>query len=108
RTDLHFDNSGIRRHSYECSYSFVQTALHFRKLSNEMLKDIEFYTKSAEGMDAKIQYNLLKVKYSASYIDKKDLSNAIQKFKILSCEKTKTDTTKTLQQLIALKAVDPG
>ncbi|CAG8758844.1 26583_t:CDS:2, partial [Racocetra persica] len=131
RTDLHFNNSGICRRSYEYLYSrthktkkrsvqivctllcddhkhkmnpiVVQTASCFRKLSNEMLKNIKFYTKSAEGMGAKMQYNLLKAKYLDSYIDKKDLSNAIQKFRIPSREKTKTDTAETLQQLIALK-----
>ncbi|CAG8621723.1 1332_t:CDS:1, partial [Racocetra fulgida] len=85
----------------------AQTAPCFYKLSNEMLKDIEFYTKSAEGMGAKMQYNLLKVKYQDSYIDKKNLSNAIQKFRIPSYEKTKTDAAETLQQLIALKVKDP-
>ncbi|CAG8829271.1 6250_t:CDS:2, partial [Racocetra persica] len=65
-------------HSYDLNPIIVQTAPHFHKLSKEMLEDIEFYTRSAEGMGAKIQYNLLK--------------------------KLKTDAAEALQQLIALKA----
>ncbi|CAG8822341.1 25890_t:CDS:2, partial [Gigaspora rosea] len=53
----------------------------FRKLSEEMLEDIRFYTCSTEGIGATLQYNLLKSKYSDKYIDKKDVYNAIQRFR---------------------------
>ncbi|CAG8753120.1 32966_t:CDS:2, partial [Racocetra persica] len=65
-TDFHSDNSGIHRRSYECSKScgtteitcmslvdkhnhemdpiIDQTAPHFRRLLEEMLEDIKFYT----------------------------------------------------------------
>ncbi|CAG8683833.1 24124_t:CDS:2, partial [Gigaspora rosea] len=112
RNDLHSDNLNIRCHSFECSQSrahkakkgvtkiictsfvdehnhemdpmIIQTAPRFRKLSKEMLEDIEFYTRSTEGLGAKIQYNLLSAKYPNKYIDKKDLHNAIQRIRIPS------------------------
>ncbi|CAG8643226.1 7591_t:CDS:1, partial [Racocetra fulgida] len=78
----------------------------FHKLSSEMLIDIEFYMHLTEDIDAKIQYNLLKAKYPDKHIDKKDLYNAIQRFRIPLHEKVKTDAAKTLQKLIALKTDD--
>ncbi|CAG8727275.1 3441_t:CDS:2, partial [Cetraspora pellucida] len=94
-------------HNHEMNSIVVQTALRFRKLTEEMLKDIEFYIQSAEDIGAKMQYNLLKMKYLRKYVDKKDLSNTIQRFRILSHDKIKTDAVETLQQLIMLKKKNP-
>lgn len=55
----------------------AQTAPRFRKLPEEVIEDIKFYTCSIEGLGATLQYNLLKAKYPNKYIDKKDVYNAI-------------------------------
>ncbi|CAG8689026.1 14416_t:CDS:2, partial [Dentiscutata erythropus] len=96
--------SFVNEHNHEMNPVIVQMAPCFRKLSKEMLEDIEFYTHSMKGLGAKIQYSLLSAKYPNKYIDKKDLYNAIQRFRIPSRDKLKTDATEALQQLIALKA----
>ncbi|CAG8782479.1 25355_t:CDS:2, partial [Dentiscutata erythropus] len=132
KNDFYSDNLNVRRHSFECSQSRTHKAkkviditkqrkcnsaaincqwhVNFNKRKNatkiEMLEDIEFYTRSTEGLGAKIQYSLLSAKYPNKYIDKKDLYNTIQWFRIPSCDKLKTDAAEALQQLIALKAED--
>ncbi|CAG8542694.1 7185_t:CDS:2 [Cetraspora pellucida] len=83
-------------------------APRFRKLTKDMLKDIKFYTCSTEGISATLQYNLLKAKYSNNYINKKDVYNAIQRFRQPSRENLRNDAAETLKRLIALKAEDPN
>ncbi|CAG8738038.1 18025_t:CDS:2, partial [Racocetra persica] len=70
------------KHNHVMNPIIIQMAPRFRKLSREMLDDIEFYTHSAKGMSAKMQYNLLKVKYPDN------------------------DAAETLKKLIELKADD--
>ncbi|CAG8585268.1 17996_t:CDS:2 [Dentiscutata erythropus] len=68
----------VNKHNHEMNPLVAQTAPRFYKLSEEMIKDIRFYTCSMESIGATLQYNLLKAKYPDKYIDKKDVYNAIQ------------------------------
>ncbi|CAG8812906.1 5729_t:CDS:10, partial [Cetraspora pellucida] len=79
-TCISFDD----KHNHELNPIISQTAPWFCKLSKEMIGDIKFYICSTEGLGAKMQYNLLKTKYPDKYIDRKDLYNAIQRFRIPS------------------------
>ncbi|PKY61142.1 hypothetical protein RhiirA4_412890, partial [Rhizophagus irregularis] len=57
----------------------IETAPKFRRLTNEMLEKIKFWT--IEGkMGMPNQYNLLVASFPDKTINRKDLSNAIQKF----------------------------
>ncbi|CAG8586865.1 9080_t:CDS:2, partial [Cetraspora pellucida] len=73
----------VDKHNYEIDFIINQTALHFRRLLEEMLEDIKFY------------------------ICHTDIYNAVQQFKLLFLEKIKNDTTETLHHLLALKTEDP-
>ncbi|CAG8790704.1 23154_t:CDS:2, partial [Dentiscutata erythropus] len=75
--------SFVDKHNYEMNPLVAQTAPLFRKLSEEMIEDVRFYTCSTEGIGATLQYNFLKAKYPDKYINKKDVYNAIQRFRVL-------------------------
>ncbi|CAG8735899.1 15540_t:CDS:2, partial [Racocetra fulgida] len=105
-----FENKAIELPLETCEHQIISSEDEVQDCDNQQVNlemKHKFYTRSVEGMGAKMQYNLLKAKFLGEYIEKKDLYNAIQQFRIPSREKLKTDNTKALQQLIALKADDP-
>ncbi|CAG8495883.1 18690_t:CDS:2 [Dentiscutata erythropus] len=65
--------SFVDSYNYELNSLITQTAPRFCKLTKKMLKDIEFYTCSTEGISATLHYNLLKAKHPDNYINKKDV-----------------------------------
>ncbi|CAG8830059.1 27607_t:CDS:2, partial [Gigaspora margarita] len=68
----------VDKDNHEMNPFVAQTALHFRKLPEEVIEDIKFYTCSIGGLGATLQYNLLKAKYPNKYIDKKDMLLALK------------------------------
>jgi hypothetical protein len=66
----------------ECMNPLVsEIAPKFRRFTQPMLDDIEFYVKNGT-VGAKQIYPLLRAKFPEHPIHKKDLYNAIQKFKV--------------------------
>ncbi|EXX55457.1 hypothetical protein RirG_225230 [Rhizophagus irregularis DAOM 197198w] len=71
-------NSIISEHNHSLNPLIIKTAPKFQRLTNEMLEKIKFWI--IEGkMKMSNQYNLLVAFFSDKTINKKDLSNAIQK-----------------------------
>ncbi|PKY42847.1 hypothetical protein RhiirA4_507429 [Rhizophagus irregularis] len=80
-------------------------APRFRKLTNEMLVKIEFWTIHGK-MGVSTQYNLLVALFPNNVINKKDLSNAIQRFK-KKVKPDKNDACQMLTELYLKKEEDP-
>ncbi|CAG8776136.1 4876_t:CDS:2 [Cetraspora pellucida] len=73
-------NSIISEHNHEMNPLIAEIAPKFRKLTDEMLEKIKFWTIHGR-MGIATQYNLLVASFPQKVINKKDLSNMIQRFK---------------------------
>ena len=77
--------SGVRitsilgEHNHDMNPLVTEIAPKFRKLTDEMLEKIKFWTIQGR-MSMLTQYNLLEALFPDKIINKKDLSNAIQQF----------------------------
>ena len=98
-------NSIIGNHNHNMNPLIAETAPKFRKLTNEMLEKIKFWTIQGK-MSMSTQYNLLVALFSNRIINKKDLSNAIQQFK-KQVKPNKNDVCQMLTELYAKKENDP-
>ncbi|CAB4493479.1 unnamed protein product [Rhizophagus irregularis] len=78
----------------------------YRKLSNEILEKIEFYVNKG-NMESKQIYPLLVASFPDQYIYKRDLYNAIQKFKSPLTNRH-GDTQNMINKLFELKDQEPG
>ncbi|RHZ62758.1 hypothetical protein Glove_335g49 [Diversispora epigaea] len=91
-------NLFINNHNYPLTPMIYEIALRFRKLSNEMLADIEKYVVQGR-MDSASIYPLLRHDYPGQTIYKRDLYNAVYQF----CQKNSlgdADASQMLQQLL--------
>ena len=70
----------LGKHNHNMNSLITEIAPKFRKLTDEMLEKIKFWTIHGK-MGIPNQYNLLLASFPGKTINRKDLSNAIQKFK---------------------------
>ena len=73
-------NSIVSEHNHPLNPLIVEIVSKFQRLTNEMLDKIKFLMIQGR-MGIPSQYNLLVASFFNKTINKKDLSNAIQKFK---------------------------
>ena len=83
----------------------AEIAPKFRRFTDEMLEKIRFWTIHGR-MGIPNQYNLLIASFPGKVINKKDLSNAIQKFK-KEMRPSKNDACQVLSNLYLKKEEDP-
>ncbi|CAG8805634.1 8807_t:CDS:2, partial [Cetraspora pellucida] len=88
-------NSYVDIHNHELNSTNYETVSQFRKLTSEILSDIE-----------KTIYPLLKHDYSNHHIYKKDLYNAVYKFWLTNTPGD-LDASQMLQTLLNFKESDP-
>ncbi|CAG8726992.1 18228_t:CDS:1, partial [Dentiscutata erythropus] len=73
-------NSIVGKHNYDMNPQVAEMASKYQKLAYKILDKIKFWTIN-EKLGLTTQYNLLVTLFSRKVIYKKDLSNAIQRFK---------------------------
>ncbi|RIB18498.1 hypothetical protein C2G38_2184483 [Gigaspora rosea] len=98
-------NSFVNEHNHPLTTMIGQIAPRFRKLTSEMLVDIEKYVIQGR-MDSKSIFLLLKHDYQDQPIYKRDLYNAVYWF----CQKNNsgdTDASAMIQQLLEWKDLEP-
>ncbi|CAG8677694.1 6090_t:CDS:2 [Funneliformis caledonium] len=93
-------------HNHEMNPLVNEMAPKFRKFTQPMLNDVEFYVKH-ETTSARQIYPLLHAKFPDHLIFKKDLYNAIQKFKVGQKDTIENDTANLLHYLYDKKQQDP-
>ncbi|CAB4401768.1 unnamed protein product [Rhizophagus irregularis] len=98
-------NSVIGEHNHSMNPLVGEIAPKFRKLTEEMLEKIKFWTIHGK-MGIPSQYNLLVASFSNKTINKKNLSNAIQKFK-LQMTPSRNDACQVLNNLYLEKEKNP-
>ena len=98
-------NSIIGEHNHEMNPLIAEIAPKFRKLTDEMLEKIKFWT-IHRRMGIATQYNLLVASFPQKVINKKDLSNEIQRFK-KQVKPDKNDACNMLTTLYLKKDNDP-
>ncbi|CAB4479697.1 unnamed protein product [Rhizophagus irregularis] len=98
-------NSVIGKHNHSMNPLVGEIAPKFRKLTEEMLEKIKFWTIYGK-MGIPSQYNLLVASFPNKTINKKDLSNAIQKFK-LQMTPPRNDACQVLNDLYLEKEKNP-
>ncbi|CAG8717601.1 15457_t:CDS:2 [Cetraspora pellucida] len=94
-------NSIVGSHNHEMNHLVSEIALRYQKLTYEMLDKIKFWT-IQEKMGLITQYNLLVASFLRKIINKKDQSNAIQRFKS-QIKPNKNDAYKMLDNLYSKK-----
>ncbi|RIB12638.1 hypothetical protein C2G38_2200093 [Gigaspora rosea] len=99
--------SFVDQHNHICNDRVAQYTPKYRCFSPEVLDDIRFFTVDGQ-MGAKIQYRLLAAKYKDIYIHKKDLYNAIYRFKATSAHQRQGDGQSILNKLLELQYEEPG
>ncbi|CAB5380712.1 unnamed protein product [Rhizophagus irregularis] len=93
-------------HNHDMNPLVNEMAPKFQKFTQQMLNDVEFYVK--HGITSAMQiYPLLHAKFPDHPIFKKDLYNAIQKFKVGQKNTTKNDAVNLLYHLYDKKQQNP-
>ncbi|CAG8737952.1 2923_t:CDS:2, partial [Dentiscutata erythropus] len=90
-------NTIVGKHNHPMNPLIVETAPRFHCLTDEMCEKIKFWTVQ-ERLGMAIQYNLLSTLFPDKKINKKDLSNTIQKYK-KQLKPQKNDACQTLADL---------
>jgi hypothetical protein len=98
-------SSIIGEHNHALNPLIIETAPKFQKLTNEMLEKIKFWTIHGR-MGITNQYNLLVASFPDKVINRKDLSNAIQKFK-KQMKPNRNDACQMLNELYLKKENNP-
>jgi hypothetical protein len=98
-------NSFVDNHNHTLTSSIQEIAPRFRKLTTEMLADIEKYVIQGR-MDSGSIYPLLQHDYPNHTIYKKDLYNAVYKFRAKN-NPGDSDASQMLQMLLNWKDSDP-
>lgn len=98
-------NSFNNDHNHHLTPLICEIAPHFRKLTSMMLADIEKYVIQGR-MDSGSIYPLLRHDYPDQPINKKDLYNAVYKFRQKN-NPGNTDASQMLHQLLEWKDLDP-
>ena len=98
-------NSIIGEYNHEMNPLIAEIAPKFRKLTDEMLEKIKFWTIHGR-MGIATQYNLLVASFPQKVINKKDLNNAIQRFK-KQVKPDKNDACNMLTMLYLKKDNNP-
>ena len=98
-------NSFNNHHNHSLTPVISELAPRFRKLTPEMLADIEKYVKQGR-MDSGSIYPLLKHDYPDQPIYKKDLYNAVYQFRQKN-NPGDADASQMLQKLLEWKDSDP-
>src|SRR5262249_40441574 len=98
-------NSIIGNHNHDMNPLITEIAPKFRKLTDEMLEKVKFWTIQGR-MGLSTQYDLLTALFPTKIINKKDLSNAIQQFK-KQVKLNKNDACQMLTELYLKKDDDP-
>ena len=93
-------------HNHEMNPLVNEMAPKFRKFTQLMLNDVEFYVKHGTTSARQI-YPLLHAKFPDHPIFKKDLYNAIQKFKVGQKDTIENDAANLLHHLYDKKQQDP-
>ena len=93
-------------HNHEMNPLVNEMAPKFRKFTQLMLNDVEFYVKYGTTSARQI-YLLLHAKFPNHSIFKKDLYNAIQKFKVGQKDTIENDAANLLHHLYDKKQQDP-
>src|SRR2546423_5262374 len=97
----------VNHHNHDCTSTVSYYAPKYRHLSPDILEDIKFFTLDGH-MGARIQYRLLTAKYPDIYIYKRDLYNAIYRFKATSPNQRQGDGQSILNKLLELQQDEPG
>src|ERR1700722_5487450 len=98
-------NSIVGEHNHNMNPLIIEIAPKFRKLTDRMLEKIKFWTIQGK-IGISTQYNLLVALFPDRVINKKDLSNAIQRFK-KQAKPSKNDACQMLTELYLKKEDDP-
>ncbi|RIB08944.1 hypothetical protein C2G38_2210254 [Gigaspora rosea] len=95
----------IGEHNHPMNPLITELAPRFRHLNDEMLEKIKFWT-IHRRLDISIQYNLLTASFPDKKVNKKDLSNAIERYK-KQLKPQQNNACQTLTNLYLKKDKDP-